>query len=82
MTGKAEKRPPPPPKARRADSRDTGRKIRKQRIERGQDITYKSCRGGLCSRLTACVPSKSLGQNPSSQRESIRKWSLWEIISS
>ena len=41
MTGQAEKSTlPHPPKARRVDSRDTGRKIRKQRIKRGQDITY------------------------------------------
>ena len=40
MTSQAEKSTLPPPKARRVDSRDTGRKIRKQRIKRGQDITY------------------------------------------
>lgn len=40
MTGEAEKSPLPPPKARRVDSRDRGRKIKEQRIKRGQDITY------------------------------------------
>lgn len=82
MTSQAEKSTLPPTKGKKSRQQRHREEDQKTKNQKGTGYNLQSCRGGPCSWLTACVPSKSLGQNPSFQRENIRKWSLWEMISS